>query len=845
MSKISTYPLAALPKLQDKLIGTSVDGNPINATYNFTLGQLKDLFQFSTDGLQAVLDVQNYATQDIIITGDGSFSNTLSFGTLKDIGEEISITKFVDSADGIVNNNNDTSIPTSAAIIAYVLTQTGSAVSSVTGTSPIISSEGLTPNISITQSGTASDGYLSSTDWNTFNGKQSAGDYITSLTGEATATGPGASSVTLNNSAVTGKLLTSLVIPTAGTVTSEDSILIAFGKMQTQINENPSGLTYQGTWNANTNTPTLASGVGISGYYYIVDVAGATDLDGITDWVVGDWAIFASTSVWQKIDNTGIEGVGTANKIVKFSGPSTVTDSIITETNTVGEFSKITIAGELIVAQKFTLNTADPTRVGIPSKNLGTQDDGTVVEYDLTNGTVTSVSELTLGTEGNDLSSTVADSTTTPVITLNVPTASATKRGVLRTDDWSTFNNKQGAITLTTNGTGSAATFGENVLNIPIYSQGLTGSGIANHPAFWTSETNLSVAADILMGVRTVQISGENQTSNFFSLGQGYNVTGAEGRNDKDNAIISTQYASLLGERNVSLGYNTFMNNTSLARANTAIGWHALEKNEDGQNNVALGSETLRYSIDSSNNIAIGYQSLSLATASSNNIAIGYQSLSLVTYVGSKNIAIGHNAALDITTASNNVFIGGFKGISIYKTYPDYFRPDFVTGNNNIVLSSAHDDGATDNIKFSIDTNKHSSFWGKSIGLGSYKDVYSVWASDEIFFANELSKTITIPINIVSQWYQSFTIRITSNTVANFNPTGGSEYIIGGFGGVGLTISYQSTLYYYGTPFGITATASGNNIVVTFTVTSNLVATRASFSIQTTSYSGVGNITVS
>ena len=193
MSKISTYPLAALPKLQDKLIGTSVDGNPINATYNFTLGQLKDLFQFSTDGLQAVLDVQNYATQDIIITGDGSFSNTLSFGTLKDIGEEISITKFVDSADGIVNNNNDTSIPTSAAIIAYVLTQTGSAVSSVTGTSPIISSEGLTPNISITQSGTASDGYLSSTDWNTFNGKQSAGDYITSLTGEATATGPGAS----------------------------------------------------------------------------------------------------------------------------------------------------------------------------------------------------------------------------------------------------------------------------------------------------------------------------------------------------------------------------------------------------------------------------------------------------------------------------------------------------------------------------------------------------------------------------------------------------------------------------------------------------------------------------
>jgi hypothetical protein len=58
-------------------------------------------------------------------------------------------------------------------------------------------------------------------------------------------------------------------------------------------------------------------------------------------------------------------------------------------------------------------------------------------------GTVTSVAALTLGTTGTDLSSTVANSTTTPVITLNVPTASATNRGALSSTDWSTFNNKQ------------------------------------------------------------------------------------------------------------------------------------------------------------------------------------------------------------------------------------------------------------------------------------------------------------------------------------------------------------------------------------------------------------------
>jgi hypothetical protein len=62
-------------------------------------------------------------------------------------------------------------------------------------------------------------------------------------------------------------------------------------------------LSYQGTWNANTNTPTLTSSVGTKGYYYVVNVAGSTNLNGITDWQVGDWAVY-NGSTWQKIDNT-------------------------------------------------------------------------------------------------------------------------------------------------------------------------------------------------------------------------------------------------------------------------------------------------------------------------------------------------------------------------------------------------------------------------------------------------------------------------------------------------------------------------------------------------------------
>jgi len=64
-------------------------------------------------------------------------------------------------------------------------------------------------------------------------------------------------------------------------------------------------LNYKGTWNASTNTPTLTSSVGTKGDYYVVSVAGNTNLNGITDWQVNDWAIF-NGSVWEKVDNTDL-----------------------------------------------------------------------------------------------------------------------------------------------------------------------------------------------------------------------------------------------------------------------------------------------------------------------------------------------------------------------------------------------------------------------------------------------------------------------------------------------------------------------------------------------------------
>lgn len=53
----------------------------------------------------------------------------------------------------------------------------------------------------------ANRGALSSTDWSTFNGKQAAGNYITALTGDVTATGPGSVASTIAANVVTNAKL--------------------------------------------------------------------------------------------------------------------------------------------------------------------------------------------------------------------------------------------------------------------------------------------------------------------------------------------------------------------------------------------------------------------------------------------------------------------------------------------------------------------------------------------------------------------------------------------------------------------------------------------------------------
>jgi hypothetical protein len=130
------------------------------------------------------------------------------------------------------------------------------------------------------------------------------GTGATTLTGYVKGTGTTAltASSTIPNTDITG-------LGTASTrdagVANGVATLDAGGKVP--VSELPAAvlgaLSYQGTWDASTNNPTLTSSVGTKGYYYVVSVAGNTNLNGITDWLVGDWAVYNGT-VWQKVDNT-------------------------------------------------------------------------------------------------------------------------------------------------------------------------------------------------------------------------------------------------------------------------------------------------------------------------------------------------------------------------------------------------------------------------------------------------------------------------------------------------------------------------------------------------------------
>jgi hypothetical protein len=89
---------------------------------------------------------------------------------------------------------------------------------------------------------------------------------------------------------------------------------------------------YKGTWNASTNTPTIADGTGTAGDYYLVSVAGTQNLgSGSITFAVGNNVIYSGT-IWQKSGTAaGVTSVGLSTN----GGAITIGSSPVTSAGTI------------------------------------------------------------------------------------------------------------------------------------------------------------------------------------------------------------------------------------------------------------------------------------------------------------------------------------------------------------------------------------------------------------------------------------------------------------------------------------------------------------------------------
>ena len=169
---------------------------------------------------------------------------------------------------------NNVTIGTGVAFSGGTLSATGSGgtVTSVTGTAPVVSSGGTTPAISMAAATTSVNGYLTSTDWNTFNGKQPAGSYlvsggalgtpssgtVTNLTGTASININGTVGATTANTGAFTTVQAATTIGVGGATPSGSGAGITFPATQSASTDVNTLDDYEeGTW-----TPTVTSSLG-------------------------------------------------------------------------------------------------------------------------------------------------------------------------------------------------------------------------------------------------------------------------------------------------------------------------------------------------------------------------------------------------------------------------------------------------------------------------------------------------------------------------------------------------------------------------------------------------------
>jgi hypothetical protein len=325
-------------------------------------------------------------------------------------------------------------------------------VTSVTGTSPVVSSGGTTPAISMPAATTSVSGYLTSTDWTTFNNKSNTSGTVTSVA----ATVPSFLSVSGSPITSSGTLAltysgTALPILNGGTgQTTASAAFNALSPLTTAGDTLYGGTSGAGTRLAiGTAGQVLTVNAGATAPQWSTPTTGTvTSVSGTTGRITSTGGNTPVIDLASGVATAGTTGSASLIPVVTIDTYGRVT-SITTAANPQGTVTSVTGTSPVVSSGGATPAISMPAATGSVNGYLTSTDWTTFNGKG--SGTVTSVAALTLGTTGTDLSSTVATGTTTPVITLQVPTASATNRGALSSTDWSTFNGKAPAVTYTTN----------------------------------------------------------------------------------------------------------------------------------------------------------------------------------------------------------------------------------------------------------------------------------------------------------------------------------------------------------------------------------------------------------
>jgi hypothetical protein len=363
-------------------------------------------------------------------------------------------------------------------------------VEDVTATAPIASSGGATPDISISQADGSTDGYLSSTDWNTFDGKFNVPtgtntDYLdgtgtptpfpTIPTGTVTsvaATVPSptnpAFSVNVPNSTTTPS-----VDITANGVVSQyvrgDGSLANFplgGGGGASVNYYLNGSVSQGTILGNqyfemSRVPVLGAGTNFTrtnaqgnGYIaqFITD-AGDPNLLAIPS---GNWnfeTYFNASSgggnpsfymELYKYDGATFTLISTGSTNPEAITGGTVVDLYV---SALAVPSTVLAATDRLAVRIFVTTSGRNITLHTEDNNLCQVITTFTTGLNALNGLTAQVQNFATGTSGTDFGINSA----TDTHTFNLPTASASNRGALSTADWSTFNGKQDALVSGTN----------------------------------------------------------------------------------------------------------------------------------------------------------------------------------------------------------------------------------------------------------------------------------------------------------------------------------------------------------------------------------------------------------